>query len=392
MQVDQHHHHDHDHHGSMRVGGLYLWAGIAVGLVVIGTLYASKAGWFGGKEPPPPALALQRQGDKIAVPADSPVRSRLAVAPAATRPAGAKLVLPGVVEADPARTIPILSPLAGRLAELKVSLGDRVAAGQVLAVIDSPDLAQAYEDDEKAADALALADKTLKRQQQSQEIGVASDHDLDQAKSDYAQAQAERLRTQARLKDIGAQAADHRRLVIRAPAAGSITALNGAQGAMINDATQPILTLADLSTVWVTALVPERSLGEVAKGQPAEVALDAYPGKSWSGKVAFVADMIEPDSRRDKVRIAFANPDQALKPNMFATVTLKGAAKDQVIVPTSALLMNNDSTSVFVETGDWVFERRAVTLSLEEGAEAAIASGLKPGEKVVIRGGILLND
>lgn len=383
---------DHQHHGSMRVGGRYLWAGIAVGLLIIFTLYASKAGWFSGKEPPPPPPALQRQGDKIVIPADSPLRSRIGFAPAGTHATGAKLSVPGIIEADPSRTIPVLPPLAGRLAELKVSLGDRVAAGQVLAVLDSPDLAQAYEDDEKAADAVALAEKTLKRQQQSQEIGVASDHDLDQAKSDLAQVQAERTRATARLKDLGAQAGDRRRLVIRAPAAGSVTALNAAQGAMLNDPTQALLTLSDLSTVWATALVAERDLGAVAKGQPAEVSLDAYPGKVWTGKVAFVADLVDPDSRRDKVRIAFANPDYALKPNMFATITLKGSEKSQVVLPTSALLMNNDRVTVFVETGDWVFERRVVELSLEEGLEVALSSGVKPGEQVVIKGGILLND
>ena len=376
----------------MRVGGPYLWAGVAGGLVVNGALYASKAGWFSGKEPPPPPPALQRQGEKIVIPADSPLRSRIAFAPAATRTIGGKLSVPGMVEADPARTIAVLPQLGGRLSELKVSLGDRVAAGQVLAVIDSPDLAQAYDDDEKAVDTLVLAEKTLKRQQQQQQIGVASDHDLDQAKSDYNQALAERNRTEARLKDLGAQSADRHRLVVRAPVAGSVTTLTVAQGAMINDPTQPLLTLSDLSVVWVTALVPEANLGEVSKGQAAEVALDAYPGKVWPGKVTFVADVVEPDSRRDKVRIAFANSDMALKPNMFATVTLKGAEKAQVLVPTSALLMNNDRTTVFVATGDWTFERRVVELSLEEGLEVAISSGVKPGEQVVVKGGILLND
>jgi cobalt-zinc-cadmium efflux system membrane fusion protein len=386
MQVDHH------HHGSMRIGGGYLWAGIAVGVVIIGALYASKAGLFGGKEAPPPPPAFQRQGDKIVIPAESPLRSRIAFAPAATRAIGGKLSVPGVVEADPARTIPVLTPLSGRLAELKVSLGDRVAAGQVLAVIDSPDLAQAYDDDEKAADALALTDKTLQRQKQQQAIGVASDHDLDQAKSDYAQALAEHERTQARLRDIGALAADHHRLVIRAPVAGSVTALSAANGAMINDPTQPLMTLSDLSTIWVTALVPERSLSEVSKGQAAEVALDAYPGKVLAGKVTFVSDVVEPDSRRDKVRVAFTNPDAVLKPNMFATVTLKGVEKTLVVLPTSALLMNNDRTTIFVQTGDWTFERRVVDLSLEEGTEVAISSGVKPGEQVVVKGGILLND
>jgi cobalt-zinc-cadmium efflux system membrane fusion protein len=386
MPVDQH------QHGSMRVGGRYLWAGIAVGLLIIGVLYASKAGWFGGKEAPPPPPALQRQGDKIVIPAESPLRSRIAFAPAATRLIGARFSVPGQVEADPARTVAVLPPLGGRLAQLKVGLGDRVAAGQELAVIDSPDLAQAFDDDEKAADSLSLTGKTLQRQQQQQAIGVASDHDLDQARSDYNQALAEHTRTQARLKDIGARPGDRRRLVVRAPVAGSVTALTVAEGAVINDPTQPLMTLADLSSVWVTALVPEKDLGAVFKGQPAEVTLDAYLGKSWSGKVAFVADVIEPDSRRDKVRLAFANPDTRLKPNMFATVTLQGVQQSQVVVPTSALLMNNDRTTVFVQTGDWTFERRIVELSLEEGLDVAISSGVKAGEQVVVKGGILLND
>jgi len=102
--------------------------------------------------------------------------------------------------------------------------------------------------------------------------------------------------------------------------------------------------------------------------------------------------VVEPDSRRDKVRVAFANPETRLKPNMFATVTLQGAERSQVVVPTSALLMNNDRTTLFVQTGDWTFERRVVELSLEEGTEVAISSGVKPGEQVVVKGGILLND
>ena len=377
----------------MRIGGRYLWAGLAVGILIIALLQAGKAGWFGGHEAPPAPAPLQHQDDgKIVIPKDSPLRSHIAVAPAATRSVGAKLSVPATIEADPARTIAVTPPLTGRLAELKVRLGDRVSAGQVLAVIDSPDLAQAYADDEKAADALDLAGKTLKRQQEQAAIGVASDHDLDQAKSDHAQALADHVRTQARLKDLGTEAADRRRLVLRAPAAGSVVALNAAPGAMLNDATQPLLTLADLSTVWVTALVPERNISEVSKGQPAEVTLDAYPELVLKGQVQFVADVVEPDSRRDKVRLSFANPDWALKPNMFATVTLQGTAKAQLVLPTSALLMNNDRTTIFVETGDWVFERRIVVPMLEDGPEVAISAGVKAGEQVVVKGGLLLND
>jgi cobalt-zinc-cadmium efflux system membrane fusion protein len=165
-----------------------------------------------------------------------------------------------------------------------------------------------------------------------------------------------------------------------------------ALGTMINDPTQPLMTVADLSTVWVSALVSEKDLGAVAKDQQAEVSILAYPERRLSGKVLFVSDVLEPDSRRNKIRIAFANADYALKPNMFATVTLTGTERSQVVVPSSALLMNNDRTSVFVATAPWTFERRSVVTQLEEGTSVAILSGVKAGDQVVVRGGILLND
>ena len=113
-----------------------------------------------------------------------------------------------------------------------------------------------------------------------------------------------------------------------APVSGSVTALNIARGNMLNDPTQPLMTVADLSTVWVTALAAEKDVAQVAKGQDAEVQIGAYPDKVLHGKVLFVSDVIEADSRRNKLRIAFPNADTALKPNMFATVTLVGTPAD----------------------------------------------------------------
>jgi cobalt-zinc-cadmium efflux system membrane fusion protein len=336
-----------------------------------------------------------RQGDKILVPEGSALRKRLSVMPAPMQAVSPKLVLPAVVESDPARIAAVLTPLSGRLIALKVALGDRVSRGQMLAVIDSPDLGQAYDDDEKAADTFKLTEKNLARQEAQNKLGVASDRDLDQAKSDHAQAAAEYARTRARLKMLGVppeHKASSRLLTVTAPVGGSITTLAVAPGNMINDPTQPMMTIADLSTIWVTALVPEKDVAAVAKNQDAEVSLVAYPDRVLRGKVLFVSDVIEPDSRRNKIRIAFANSDYALKPNMFATVILEGPAHSQVVLPSSALLMNNDRTSVFVATAPWTFERRTVDPQLEEGPSVAIRSGVKAGEQVVVKGGILLND
>ncbi|HTC17373.1 MAG TPA: efflux RND transporter periplasmic adaptor subunit, partial [Steroidobacteraceae bacterium] len=183
-----------------------------------------------------------------------------------------------------------------------------------------------------------------------------------------------------------------RLLAVRAPRAGCIVALTTAPGTTINDDTQPIMTLADLSVVWVTALVAEKDIAQVQPSQSAEITLDAYPARSLHGKVLFVSPVMEADSRRNKTRIAFDNPDLLLKPNMFATVSLQAAALRRVVLPSSALLMNNDRTTVFVATAPWTFERRTVEPLLEESTQVAIRSGIEPGEQVVVRGGILLND
>ena len=384
-----------DHEPSSR-GSAFLWGGIILGVVFLAAAFTHGFGLFGrsDKGTAEPDL-LTRQGDRILVPQGSALRSRLATAPATAEPVSANLVLPGVVESDPARTALVLPAFGGRVLEVKVALGDRVAKGQVLVVIDAPDLAQAYDDNDKAADAFRLADKALGRQKEQSKIGTVSDQDLDQAKSNYVQAEAEYARTQAHLKTLGVPAdtaAKSRVLTVTAPVTGSITTFAVAPGTMINDPTQSLMTIADLSTVWVTAMVPEKDLAAISKNQDAEVSLMAYPDRVLHGKVLFVSDVIEPDTRRNKLRIAFANADRALKPNMFATVTLVGSPRSRILLPSSALLMNNDRTSVFVAVAPWTFERRVVEPDLEEGTSVAIRSGVNAGDQVVVKGGILLND
>jgi membrane fusion protein, heavy metal efflux system len=393
----------HDHQPKF-LGRAFFWGGIGLGALLVVVLLTHGFGLLRGRNQGGEApAALIHQGNAIVVPEGSALRRELTVLAAAEEPVSPTLQLPAVIESDPARTAAVLTPLGGRLVALKVALGDRVARGQLLALIDSPDLGQAFDDNDKAADASRLTQKNLERQEAQNKLGVASDRDLDQARSDAAQSAAEYTRTQARLKILGVASGEgagvgvdkgsHGRvLAVTSPVSGSVTALNVAAGAMINDPTQPLMIVADLSTVWVTALVAEKDVGAVAKNQDAQVTLLAYPDRRLNGKVLFVSDVLESDSRRNKIRIAFGNADYALKPNMFATVTLSGAARSQVVLPSSALLMNNDRTSVFVATAPWTFERRNVVTQLEEGASVAILSGVKAGDQVIVKGGILLND
>src|SRR5208283_4891389 len=137
-----------------------------------------------------------------------------------------------------------------------------------------------------------------------QKAGAGALKDLEQAESDYAQAKAEFNRAEARLKGIGvlSQPKDgSRNLTLTAPMDGSITALTTAPGAFVNDMTAALMSIANLDSVWVTANVPESEIANIAKGQSVDVSFAAYPGQVFRGTVAFVSQVVEPDTRRDKV-------------------------------------------------------------------------------------------
>ncbi|MGF6346526.1 efflux RND transporter periplasmic adaptor subunit [Variovorax sp. W2I14] len=372
---------------------LGLLAGAALLLVL--TIYRAHAS-------APPAAApgplLVREGNRLVVPVGSALRERLRVETVGDEASAHEVALPATVEADPARTANIVPPLTGKLVELKVRLGDTVRRGQLLATIASPDLAQAVADAQKARDALDLAQRALVRARGVNEAGSNAAKDVEAAQSAVAQQAAELQRSEMRLRTLGADGSGvssgrgAQVLNITAPMAGTVTALNAAAGANLNDANAVLMTVSNLDAVWVTVNVPENLVSAVAPGQNAVVTLAAYPGRSFSGKVAFVSAVLDADSRRARARIVFANPEGLFKPNMYATAVLGVPQARQPQVPASALLMNNDSVSVFVEAAPWTFVRRAVEPGREDGDSVRIRNGLAAGERVVVRGGVLLND
>src|SRR5215471_15100871 len=338
---------------------------------------------------------LLREGARISIPQASPLRGKVTVGMVGQREIQRKLVLPAVVEADPARTVKVLTPVTGRVTDLMVQLGERVVQGQKLAVIDSGDLAQAYADIEKAKSVLTLTKKALDRQLGLEKAGGAAIKDREQAQSDYNQAVAELERSESRLRAMGVpedQNEQSRLLSLNAPISGSVIDLQVARGAFLNDPTAAIMTIADLGTVWVTANVPEKDTALVTKGQDVNVVFSAYPGEVFAGKALFVSDVLDPDTRRTKVRIAFENPDVRLKPNMFADATFLAPRQTMQVVPTQALVLKNETDRVFVEVAPWTFEARPVEVDFQQGDQAVVESGLKAGEHVVVKGGVLLND
>jgi cobalt-zinc-cadmium efflux system membrane fusion protein len=339
--------------------------------------------------------SLTWSGNSVTVPEHSPVRDRLVIAPVAEREFHRELVLPAAVEADPAKLIKVMPPVAGRVTHLKVQLGERVTAGQPLAVLDSPDLGTAYADYDRAKAQLALATKSRDRQRALLKIGGAAEKDVQQSESDYLAAEAELRRAEARLNQIGVDAdttAKSRMVTVLAPMAGSVIELDVGPGAYWNDPTASLMTVADLRTIWVTAGVPEKDTALVAKDQAVDVAFAAYPNEVFHGRVLFVSDVVDTDTRRTKVRIAFDNPDTRLRPGMFANVTFHAPAQRAPVIPASALVLKDDASEVLVETAPWTFEPRAVDIAFQQGDDVVLREGLKAGERVVVKGGVLLGD
>ncbi|MDN4983310.1 efflux RND transporter periplasmic adaptor subunit [Bradyrhizobium arachidis] len=365
-------------------------------LLLIGlALYRFIGGTPGRPEATAKPAALIHSGDAVAVPDGSPVRSKLAIASVIAREVSRDLALPAVVEVNPARLIKVAPPLAGRVTQLKVTLGEQVKAGQPLFSIDSPDLAAAYSDYDRAKALLALAQKNRDRQRGLSKIGGAAEKDLQQAETDYATAEVEDQRATAHLKQIGIDPETpnkSRTVTVVAPMDGSVTDLGVAPGEYWNDSTQALLTVSDLSSVWVTASVPEKDIAQIVKGQPVDVRLVAYPDEIRHGNVLFVSDVLDADTRRTKVRIAFDNADGRLRPGMFATATFHAGSRTLATAPTSALLLKDDLTQVYVETSPWQFEPRTVDIAFQQGEQAFIAKGIKPGDRIVVKGGVLLGD
>ena len=172
---------------------------------------------------------------------------------------------------------------------------------------------------------------------------------------------------------------------------GIVATLNVREGMYVKPATE-VLSLADLSTVWLLAEVFEKQADWVKVGQPADVRLSFLPGREWEGRVEYIYPSLNPKTRTLKVRLRFENPDEQLKPNMYADVTIYGGAKqDVMMIPREALIRTGTQERVIVDLGEGRFAARRVVAGIESGDWIEVISGLEVDEKVVVSGQFLID-
>ncbi len=333
---------------------------------------------------------LIHKGELITIPPHSPLRHELIITTVTTKNPPHIITLPAVVEANPKYTVNIIPPVTGRLTALNVNIGDKIKSGQVLATISSPDLTQYLADASKAQTTLILAEKIFKRTQSVNKIGGNALKDIEQASNNYNQALIEYQRAQKKIIILNQN--NDQQLNIKAPIEGTITAINVGADAFINDSLSPLMTITNLHNIWLTVNIPENYVALIAKGQHVNATLDAYPNLQFSGTIDFVNALIDADTHCNKTRVLFANTDEALKPNMFATVKISLPQPKLIMIHKAAVLMHNNNMTVFVETAPWTFIRKTIILSTEDGNLVRVISGLQPNMRIITSGGILIND
>lgn len=275
----------------------------------------------------------------------------------------------GYVDFDESKLGHIHLRTEGWIERLRVrSEGERVKRGEPLFELYSPTLVTAQEE---YLQALSVGNKAL--------IGASRERLLALG---LTNAQVKALQRTRRVRQ---------KVTIHAPQDGVVAMLNVREGMFVQPATE-VLSLADLSSVWVLAEVFEQQADWVKVGQGAEVRLSFLPGREWQGRVEYIYPSLNPKTRTLKVRLRFDNPQEVLKPNMYADVSLYADPKqDTIFIPREALIRTGKEQRVILDLGEGRFTPRKVRPGIESGDWVEIVSGLEEGEQVVVSGQFLID-
>ncbi|MBI3568538.1 MAG: efflux RND transporter periplasmic adaptor subunit [Gemmatimonadetes bacterium] len=332
---------------------------------------------------------------EIVIPADSPKLAAFTVDTAGSTHDRVLASLSAQVVLDEDHTVRVTSPVSGRITALLARPGDRVAAGAPLARIASGDFSQATSDVAKADAAVTQTTAALTRAEDLFAHRVVAQKDVEQARNDAAQAKAEAARAHQRAELLGGGAEVRGEYVLRAPVAGTVVDRAANPGAEVRpDGAVTLFTVSSLDRLWLVASVPQRDLPSLSRGATLWFRSDAAPGTRFEATVTWISDQLDGVTRTAQVRAVIANDHQALRAGVIGDARLVAHDKEaHATVPSTALVTSGRETVVFVEKARGRFERRVVQVVTDDGVTASLAAGpagVKPGERIVTKGSLLL--
>lgn len=352
------------------------------------------------KETPGRAQTAGMKSDPMEIQAGPDLLKMLQVGTPITKSVKVELQVAGRVEADENRIARVSAPMSGRITDLPVVEGQMVTRGQVLAVIRSAELSDAQFAYMKAFSQQQLADRAVARAKRLVEAGVIGDAELQRREAELVQANAEvnALHDQLRVLGMTEEAVDalertrkvNSTISVLSPIDGTVMDRRLTIGQLAQGA-ETIVMLADLSSVWLVADVPEQTAGSLEPGKDVEAEIAALPGRKIAGKLSFVSAIVNPETRTVRARMVLPNPRREYKPAMLATMNIQGTAERERLVPISAIVREENLDHVFVQTAPDRFVLRRVVIGDEFGSDRVLESGVRAGEKIVLDGAFHLN-
>jgi cobalt-zinc-cadmium efflux system membrane fusion protein len=329
--------------------------------------------------------------------------ARLKVEPLEEQEVDDVVLTSGKVTFDDAHVNHVFSPVSGRVVRIEAKLGQRVKKGDVLAVLESPDIGLASADLHKAEADRIAAEHDLERQKELLAAHATSQRDYEQAEdaSRKAKAEVDRAKQKAGLFRAGAGAGVTQTYAIRAEIDGEVVARNVSPGGEVQGlygggTAVELFTVGELDHLWVVADVYEMDTPRVKVGSRVNIRLFSMPNRTFPAKIEWVAGTLDPATRTAKVRCIIDNTERLFKPEMYATLYIAVDERKAIAIPRSALLRLGEQTAVFVEKGKstdgrHVFARVPVTVDEGEGSKwVPLLHGPERGARIVTEGVILL--
>jgi cobalt-zinc-cadmium efflux system membrane fusion protein len=361
--------------------------GISVMVIGVATLFA--AGGCKNEQPDPAAgvpapakVTTAFAAEEFSVDRPDQYQMTAAVEHRAT----AQLAVTGTVNPDIDRTVPVISLASGRIVGIYARLGDVVKKGQLLLRLRSDDISGAFANYQMAVSDETLAKAQWDRAQDLLKHGAIATADLEVARDTEEKAKVAMDTAAEHLRLLGSSVDHPSGMVdITAPISGVITDQEVTNAAGVQSLGTSPFTISDLSTVWVICDVYENDLPNVHAGDPADVTLNAYPGRAFKGRVDNILPILDPSIRTGKVRIEVANPGM-MKVGMFVTATFEGKKEETVTaVPASAILHLHDRDWVYVPAPGNKFRRVMVVAGDQyPGGMQEVISGISVGQQVIV--------
>jgi cobalt-zinc-cadmium efflux system membrane fusion protein len=276
------------------------------------------------------------------------------------------------------------------VATIRVQAGDKLRAGDVLLVLNSPEAATARATLATARAGLKLAEETALRQAQMLARGVGLELEKLEADRQLTEARAEFDRASRTAQLLGD--GEGPQVAVKAPIAGTVLKLNTSLGAAVEAGGEPLVELGDAGTLWIVAEVFERDLASVSEGDEVTVEFAASPTRLLKGRVTALGAAFADEQRRAPVYVSLTEPAPNLRSGMYARVTIQPRQQEHVLLPADAVLIKDGKrTVVYVETAEGVYEQRPVSVGESANGRVPVLEGIQPGERVVVRGALLLD-